>query len=129
MPSRCAFSTMLNLPVLATHPGRPFLAQRIEEQYLFIMETDHIILKPFRNTAMPTRPVAFGFYYMTHKYDSPKLYPAAAKYFDPDKIDPVGPSPLIIEKDCAPHSDSAIMKTDLAYMSVYQSYNSSLISS
>ena len=37
------------------------------------------------NTATPTRPVAFGFYYMTHKYDSKKLYPAVAKYFDPDR--------------------------------------------
>ncbi|KAL1504080.1 hypothetical protein AB1Y20_010490 [Prymnesium parvum] len=74
--------------------------ERIEEKYLFIMETDHIMLKPLRNAATPTRPVAFGFFYMTHRYDTQKLYPVVKKYFDPDQLDPVGPSPMIIAKDC-----------------------------
>ena len=74
--------------------------QAIEEDYLFIMETDHLMLQPVPNTATPTQPIGFGFYYMTHRYDSKKLYPAVKKYFDPDKLDPVAPSPMIIQKDC-----------------------------
>ena len=62
------------------------------------METDHLLLKPPPNTATPTSPVAFGFYYMTYKYDPPKLRPVVKRWFDPDNVDPVGPSPLIIHK-------------------------------
>ena len=70
----------------------------IEEDYLLLMETDHLMLKPMPNTATPTTPVGFGFYYMTYKYDSKKLRPVIAKYHDPEQIDNVGPSPLIIHK-------------------------------
>ena len=42
--------------------------------------------------------MGFGFYYMTYKYDPPKLRPVVAKYHDPDAVDPVGPSPVIIHK-------------------------------
>ena len=70
----------------------------ISEQYIMLAETDHLLLQPLPNMATESSPVAFGFYYMTYKYDPPKLRPVVAKYFDPDKVDPVGPSPLIIHK-------------------------------
>ena len=53
----------------------------------------------FPRPAVPTTPVAFGFYYMTYKYDPPKLKPVVAKYHDPEQVDPVGPSPVVISKD------------------------------
>ena len=71
---------------------------RIEEEYLLIMETDHLLLRPMPNRATPEKPVGFGFYYMTYKYDPPKLRPVVAKYHDPDGVDPVGPSPVVIHK-------------------------------
>ena len=58
----------------------------IAESYLFIVETDHLFLKPVPNMASPTTPVAFGFYYMTYKYDPPKLKPVIARYHDPEKV-------------------------------------------
>mmetsp|Transcript_38662 Transcript_38662/g.101990 ORF Transcript_38662/g.101990 Transcript_38662/m.101990 type:complete len:201 (-) Transcript_38662:187-789(-) len=64
-----------------------------------LVETDHLFLKPLPNQATPTTPVGFGFYYMTYKYDPPKLRPVIAKYHDPTQVDPVGPSPVIIHKD------------------------------
>mmetsp|Transcript_31262 Transcript_31262/g.95607 ORF Transcript_31262/g.95607 Transcript_31262/m.95607 type:complete len:224 (+) Transcript_31262:887-1558(+) len=76
----------------------PEWTSRITEEYIFVMETDHLLLKPPPNTATPTSPVAFGFYYMTYKYDPPKLRPVVKRWFDPDNVDPVGPSPLIIHK-------------------------------
>ena len=35
---------------------------------------------------------------MTYRYDPPKLKPVIAKYHNPDEVDPVGPSPVIISK-------------------------------
>lgn len=78
------------------------LSQRfreIREQFLFIVEPDHLLLRPPANVASVEKPVGFGFYYMTYKYDTRKLRPVVAKYHDPDKVDPVGPSPLIIAKE------------------------------
>ena len=61
---------------------------KIDEEYLFIMETDHLLLKPLANTATPKRPIGFGFYYMTYRYDPPKLRPVVAKYHNPEAVDP-----------------------------------------
>ena len=72
---------------------------RIPESYLFIVETDHLLMRPPPNRATESTPVGFGFYYMTYKYDPPKLRPVVAKYHDPDAVDPVGPSPVIIHKE------------------------------
>ena len=71
---------------------------QIREDYLFIVETDHLLLRPLPNEASPTRPVGFGFYYMTYRYDPPKLRPVIARYHDPEQVDAVGPSPVIIHK-------------------------------
>ena len=73
-------------------------AASLAEDYLFVIETDHLLLRPPRNRATEASPVAFGFYYMTYKYDPPKLRPVIAKYHDPEKVDAVGPSPVVISK-------------------------------
>lgn len=73
-------------------------ARQIVEDYLFVVETDHLLLRPLPNKATESSPVGFGFYYMTYKYDPPKLRPVIAKYHDPNGVDPVGPSPVIIHK-------------------------------
>ena len=70
----------------------------ITEEYLFLVETDHLLLRPLPNVASETQPVGFGFYYMTYRYDPRKLKPVVAKYHDPEGVDPVGPSPVIISK-------------------------------
>ena len=71
-------------------------AASLAEDYLFVIETDHLLLRPPRNRATEASPVAFGFYYMTYKYVPPKLRPVVQKYHYPDSVDPVGPSPLIV---------------------------------
>ena len=73
-------------------------AASLYEDYLFVMETDHLLLRPPRNRATEASPVAFGFYYMTYKYDARKLGPVIRRWHDPDDVDPVGPSPLIVHK-------------------------------
>jgi hypothetical protein len=50
------------------------------------METDHLLLRPPPNTATPTSPVGFSFYYMTYKYDRAKLRPTVDRFFDADKV-------------------------------------------
>jgi hypothetical protein len=70
----------------------------IAEEEVLLMETDHLLLRAPPNRATATKPVGFGFYYMTYRYDPPKLKPVIAKYHNPDEVDPVGPSPVIISK-------------------------------
>merc|ERR1719217_579949 len=54
---------------------------RIEEEYIFVIETDHMIMRPPENVATPDRPVGFGFYYMTGT--DPKLQPVVEKFLAP----------------------------------------------
>ena len=41
----------------------------IAEEEVLLMETDHLLLRAPPNRATPTKPVGFGFYYMTYRYD------------------------------------------------------------
>ncbi|XP_039120814.1 hydroxyproline O-arabinosyltransferase 1-like [Dioscorea cayenensis subsp. rotundata] len=71
----------------------------IEEEYIFMSEPDHIIVKPIPNLAKQDLAAAFPFFYIEpNKYES-----VLRKYFPEDKgkitdIDPIGNSPVIIEK-------------------------------
>jgi hypothetical protein len=73
---------------------------KIAEEYIFVIETDHMIMSPPENTAKPDRPVGFGFYYMLGT--DPKLRPVVQKFLapgiEPETVDAVGPSPIIIHK-------------------------------
>lgn len=73
---------------------------KIEEEYIFIMETDHMFMRVPENIATPDRPVGFGFYYMLGM--DPKLRPVVEKFLAPgieaSTVDAVGPSPILIHK-------------------------------
>ncbi len=73
---------------------------RIVEEYIFVIETDHMMMKALVNEAQPDRPVGFGFYYMLGT--DPKLKPVVQKFLDPSidpsTVDAVGPSPILIHK-------------------------------
>lgn len=72
----------------------------IPEDYLFLIETDHMLLRPPVNTATKEMPVGFGFYYMIST--DPKLEPVVRKFLNPEiditTVDAVGPSPLLVHK-------------------------------
>ena len=74
--------------------------EKIPEEYLFIIETDHIFLTAPPNLATPDSPVAFGFYYMIST--DPKLRPTVRRFLNPEidisSVDNVGPSPLLTHK-------------------------------
>lgn len=99
------------LQLLATEAWR-----NIPEEYVLIMETDHLFMRPPANKATPDSPSAFKFYYMNAK--DPKLAPIIKNYWSGplDDVDPVGPSPAIMTKRtleklapawCAPRGGAA----------------------
>lgn len=57
----------------------------LAEKFVFIVEPDHLLMRPPKNSATQQRPVGFGFYYMTHKYDTYKLKPVVERFHDPDQ--------------------------------------------
>ena len=74
--------------------------ERIPEDYILLIETDHMMMKPLDNSATPELPIGFGFYYMLGT--DPKLKPVVQQFLDPsispDTVDAVGPSPILIHK-------------------------------
>ena len=75
---------------------KPEWAERVTEDYVYIAETDHLLLKDIPNRATPALNVAFFFPYM-----SPVPLDQAAvvkRYYDGNHLDvqPVGPSPAIM---------------------------------
>lgn len=70
---------------------------RIAEEYIFIAETDHVMLRPMPNLASETVPAAFHFGYMLASGQAgvvDRISPGLG-----GKTDPVGPSPLLIHKE------------------------------
>ena len=71
----------------------------IDEEYVFISETDHIFMQPLPNLATPEQPVAFHFSYMQPNPDFEwiikRACPSLKSYKD---VQPIGPSPMIIHK-------------------------------
>ena len=57
---------------------------KIDEEYIFIIETDHMIMLPPENIATPSQPVGFGFYYMLGQ--DPKLKPVVQKFLGVQQI-------------------------------------------
>ncbi|XP_062233467.1 hydroxyproline O-arabinosyltransferase 1-like [Phragmites australis] len=72
----------------------------IQEEYILMAEPDHIIVKPIPNLSRDGRAAAFPFFYI-----DPKKYENVLRKFFPEyeglitKIDPIGNSPVIIEKE------------------------------
>ncbi|AQL01619.1 hypothetical protein ZEAMMB73_Zm00001d045127 [Zea mays] len=72
----------------------------IKEDYILMAEPDHIIVKPIPNLSRDGQAAAFPFFYI-----EPKKYENVLRKFFPEdkgpitKIDPIGNSPVIIEKE------------------------------
>uniref|UniRef100_R7WBE7 Hydroxyproline O-arabinosyltransferase-like domain-containing protein n=1 Tax=Aegilops tauschii TaxID=37682 RepID=R7WBE7_AEGTA len=72
----------------------------IPEEYILMAEPDHLIVKPIPNLSRDGRAAAFPFFYI-----EPKKYEKVLRKFFPEKegpitnIDPIGNSPVIIEKE------------------------------
>ncbi len=88
--------------------NRPFSVQqfvdsggltRIREDYVYIAETDHVLMRPLPNLASETEPAAFGFGYM---YASSSVQQYVTRHCGGgtswSQLQPVGPSPLIVSK-------------------------------
>ena len=73
----------------------------ITEDYIFMSEPDHLMLRPMPNWATETTAAAFPFHYMKAQ-DDPKHPPLIAHFNDKnvslDRIFPTGNSPVIISK-------------------------------
>eukprot|EP00270_Netrium_digitus_P013068 TRINITY_DN4309_c0_g1_i1.p1 TRINITY_DN4309_c0_g1~~TRINITY_DN4309_c0_g1_i1.p1 ORF type:complete len:411 (+),score=69.87 TRINITY_DN4309_c0_g1_i1:140-1234(+) len=72
---------------------------QIEEEYVFMAEPDHIIVRPIPNLATEYMPAAFSFFYIVPKQNEAllrKWYPASLGPIT--NIDPIGNSPVIIKK-------------------------------
>ncbi|KAJ4792574.1 Hyp O-arabinosyltransferase-like protein [Rhynchospora pubera] len=71
----------------------------IPEEYILMAEPDHIIVKPIPNLSVDGQAAAFPFFYI----EPQKYEPVLRKFFPEDRgpintIDPIGNSPVIIEK-------------------------------
>ena len=72
----------------------PHFAARVTEEYVYIAETDHLMLRPLPNLATRHVPAGFDFGYMVAWGQASvvdKFVPGLG-----GKTDPVGPSPVMI---------------------------------
>ena len=77
----------------------PEMLRQITSKFVLILETDHVLMRPIPNLATESKPAAFVFGYM-HGHTSQdgivrRYWPEGSG----DKLDPVGPSPLLIHLD------------------------------
>lgn len=79
--------------------GMPEFAQRITESYVYIAETDHLLLHDIPNRATPKLNVAFFFPYMSPVPTEQAT--VVKRYYDGNHltVQPVGPSPAIVHVD------------------------------
>jgi len=72
--------------------------EALQEQFVYIAETDHVLMRPLPNLATPDKAAAFSFGYMhcgsSHQPLLDKFAPGV-KY---SEVQPVGPSPLVVSK-------------------------------
>ena len=72
--------------------------ERLPEQFIYIAETDHVLMKPLPNLATEKKAAAFAFGYMHASYGHQALIDRFAPGVSYRNVQPVGPSPLIIHK-------------------------------
>ena len=72
---------------------------RIKEEYVYIAETDHLIIREIPNRATPKLGVAFFFPYMSPVPAEQSR--VVKRYYDGDhlSVQPIGPSPAILHVD------------------------------
>jgi hypothetical protein len=79
--------------------------ESIPESFVYVAETDHVLLRPLPNLASDTEAAAYAFHYMKASAAEEKYYRKHAHLHPAmstlpyTAIQPVGPSPLIIRKD------------------------------
>ena len=90
---------MLNRPfsVVQFIEGGGF--DRIPEAFVYVAETDHVLMRPMPNLATEDKAAAFGFGYMHASYGHQSLLDQFAPGLKYSELQPVGPSPLVIRKD------------------------------
>ncbi|KAH6757892.1 Hyp O-arabinosyltransferase-like protein [Perilla frutescens var. hirtella] len=87
----------------------------IEEDYIFMSEPDHILVKPIPNLSRDGLGAAFPFFYI-----EPKKYETVLRKFFPEErgpitnIDPIGNSPVIVGKDALKKIAPTWMNVSLA---------------
>lgn len=87
----------------------------IEEDYIFMSEPDHILVKPVPNLSRDGLGAAFPFFYI-----EPKKYETVLRKFFPEEngpitnIDPIGNSPVIVGKDALKKIAPTWMNVSLA---------------
>ena len=88
--------------------NRPFSVQqllesgglaRIREEYVYIAETDHVLMRPLPNLASRAKAAAFGFGYMHASGSVQRFIDLVAPGTSWRQVQPVGPSPLLIHAD------------------------------
>ena len=72
--------------------------ERLPEEFIYIAETDHVLMKPLPNLATEKKAAAFAFGYMHASYGHQALIDRFAPGVSYRNVQPVGPSPLIIHK-------------------------------
>ena len=70
----------------------------IREAYVYIAETDHVLMKPLPNLATETTPSAYGFGYMHASASVQPIIERFAPGVNWQSVQPIGPSPVIITK-------------------------------
>jgi len=87
--------------------NRPFSVQqfidgghlaRIREAFVYIAETDHVLMKPLPNLATDTMAAAFSFGYMHSSASVQRYIDLVAAGTSWRDVQPVGPSPLMMKK-------------------------------
>ena len=79
----------------------PYWKERVTEQYVYVAETDHILLQPLPNRATLGSPMAYVFNYMgpnpAHSSIISRMWPdgGSSGY---KRVQPIGPSPVVIHK-------------------------------
>eukprot|EP00239_Pterosperma_sp_CCMP1384_P012345 CAMPEP_0197862786 /NCGR_PEP_ID=MMETSP1438-20131217/39777_1 /TAXON_ID=1461541 /ORGANISM="Pterosperma sp., Strain CCMP1384" /LENGTH=246 /DNA_ID=CAMNT_0043480449 /DNA_START=444 /DNA_END=1181 /DNA_ORIENTATION=+ len=91
---------VLNRPVsVLDFVNNDELFNKIEEDYIFLAECDHVFLQPIPNDADENTAVGYPFGYMRANAGSNRFIQKYWPEGDSSKVDQVGPSPLIIHRE------------------------------
>ncbi len=95
---------MLNRPFSVREFFQANRHEDLEEEFIFMAETDHLMMRPLPNLATVKRPVAYPFAYMhdgnkrMHESLLPMVQSVCPHIKSMKQVQPIGPSPTIIHK-------------------------------
>ncbi len=105
---RVGTENSLKHPALKEHPSlaRPLafkmfmeMNDGIDEDYILMLQPDHIILKPIPNWASPTRPAAFPLFDMDFSQHRGLAEKYTRRRVPTEKLPNIGSSPTVVHKD------------------------------